>query len=163
MTIGIRMQTREINARIVEDFYDEPLSVSALCVKYGRSESMVNKLLAKFKRDYGIAHGGAQRERSGKPVDPRLLGGKVSRSLRHFVIGMAVTRYINEHKLSPTAFGMQASTLSRVVVGDIMRGAHDLTITEIEKLAIVLGIPFDTLIDPNKMQTDKEKKLHAVG
>lgn len=160
MNVGIRAQTQEINAQIVEDFYEGPLSVSELMDKYGRSESSVNKLLARYRLSYEAEHG-QPRARVGRPRDPRLMQEKKSLSLVHFVIGLAVTRYIEENKLTPTSFGMQISR-SRVQVGNIMVGAHDLTLTEISRIADVLGIPMGQLMHPNSNQNE-EKKLYAVG
>lgn len=162
MTVGIRAQTQEINAQIVEDFYEGPLSVAELMKKYGRSESSVNKLLAAYRLSYEKEHGQA-RVRAGKPKDPRLMQEKKSLSLTHFVIGLAITRYIEENKLTPTSFGMQISR-SRVQVGNIMVGAHDLTLTEIARISEVLGIPMERLMQhPTTNNNSKEAKLHAVG
>lgn len=158
MKRGIRSQTQEINGKIVEDFYEGPLSISALMKKYGRSESSVNKLLAADRLAWKADHD-TPRVRSGKPADPRLMEDKKSLTFRHMVIGLAISRYVNENQLTPTSFGMLIGVCgqSRVIVGNMMIGSHDLTLCEVDKLSIVLGIPFMDL-----MEQKKEVKLVAA-
>lgn len=156
MDFGKRSQTQETNNQIIEDFHEVPLSVAGLCRKYGLSESSINKLLAKYREWYATTHGGKTRERNGKPVDTRLMEGKRSISFRHMVIGMAVDRYIREHKLTPTSFGHTVN-LSRVAVSNILIGAHDLTLKEVTKIAEVIGVPEDELLQ------QKEARLYAAG
>lgn len=153
MTGSIREKTSEINAQIVEAFYEEGLSVSALSQRFGRSESGVNKLLAAYRHTYRAENSGADRERKKQPVDPRPLTEKRSLSFVHFTIGLHISRYMAEHELRPSAFGHLISR-SRVQVGNMLAGSHDFTVSEIQRLSQVLGIPYETLaVPPQKAAT----------
>lgn len=148
--VGIRAQTHELYGKIIEDYYEGPLSVKALKKKHGRSESSINKALEKYKRAY-LAEHGTERVRVGKPRDPRVEVGKKSLTGRHAHIGLAIGLYMNQHQLSPTAFGHLISK-SRVDVRDMCIGCYDLTLCDVERIATVVGQPLDQLLNPKGAQ-----------
>lgn len=151
MQVGIRVQTQELYAKIIEDYYEGPLSIKALKAKYGRSESAIAKVLAQYKLN------NPDRQRSGKPADPRHRDGKKCLSVHHFQVSMAITRYMTENKLSPTAFGHLISK-SRVDVRNMEVGAYNLTLLDIERIAEVLGYEFELLLT-----SQKESRLNVVA
>jgi plasmid maintenance system antidote protein VapI len=143
MTAPVREKTKEINREIIEAFYEEGLSVTQLAVKFGRSTSQIHKLLALYKLS------NPPRERTVVPRGTQSMEEKTSLSLVHAYIGLCVDRYMGEHELGPTAFGMlNEPGLSRVMVKDIVVGARDLTICQVQVLAGVLGIPYEQLMNP---------------
>lgn len=144
MNIGARSSTQEINAQIIEDYYEVPLSVKALEEKYGRHESTINKLIGKYKAIYK-AENGVDRVRKGKPQDPRRLGDPKPLTFRHYIVGLNVTRYMDEHELSVTGFGHLISR-SPSKITRIKAGSYPLTLEEVDKIAEVLGVDFNTLL-----------------
>lgn len=144
----IREKTKEINAKIVESFYEEGMSVAALEATYGRSQSTIKKILREYRRRYQAEHG-VDRERVRKPVDPRILVEKKSLSFVHAYVGLLISRYMAEHELTPTAFGAMLNPMrSRVQVSNMTVGAHDFTLTELVGLSRALGVPYERLVVP---------------
>lgn len=138
----------QIYASIVEEFFEDGISVKALSAKYGRSESSINKHLAIYQARHE-AEFGARRERKKKPIDPRSFDGMRSLTFRHGQIGLFIHRFRTEHDLSPTSFGMMIQE-SRITVRKMEQGAYDFTLCQIEKLADVMKVPFDALVQPKK-------------
>lgn len=144
MNVGARSTTQDLNSQIIEDYFEIPMSVTALQDKYGRHESTINKMIAKYKCMY-LAETGEERQRKGKPFDPRRTGDLKSISLRHFYAGLHVTRYLRDNDLTATSFGHLISR-SANKVGHIMAGTYPLTLEEVDKIATVLGIDFNSLL-----------------
>jgi len=140
MTEGSREKVRDFNAKLVERFYQGE-SVNEIAVSTGRSISTIHKLI----KDDETANG--PRERLKKPSDPRIMVDKKMISKRHGWIGIRIARYRAEHDLTPTAFGMRIS-VSRVVVRNMEVGAHDFTLTQLERLSDTLKVSFDELTTP---------------
>lgn len=140
-----REDAAAIRARIIREYY-EGQSYGALADRYGYNLSTVAKFIARDKRDNGV------RQRSCRPKDPRPYAVKRSLSQAHFQIGLAISLYRAEHNLNPTQFGMLlarengSGNKSRCKVRDMEIGAYDLTLTDIQRLSEILGIPFETLV-----------------
>lgn len=163
MTGLIREKTSELNAQIIEAFFEEGMSIAALMAKYGRSESTINKMLAAYQRAHAAENDGRKRERTKKPTDPRPLVEKRSISFIHFSISLHISRYMNEHELKPTTFGLLIGK-SRVQVSAMQIGAYDFTITDLQRLSEVLGIPYEQLCVPpvKPINTNPERtRAHA--
>lgn len=156
MNVGIRKETQMVNSEIIDDFFTNAQSVASIAKKYGRSTTIVNRIIASYRRQY-LAEHGVPPTRAEKPKDPRVIAGKRPLSRHHHDIGLRLTRYVDEHRLSPSALGMQLSC-SRVVARNMMGGFHDLTLTEIAKISEVINLPLDFLLTP-----PKETPIYAVG
>lgn len=137
MTGAIRQRTVEINAAIIEDFYENGLSTNAIMKKYGKSESTIHKLRKEHERMYFAAHG-VHRVRTKEPVDPRKQFDAKGLSIPHLAIGLAIARYRAEHHLGPTEFGMLISRTGPKVT-QMERGIYDFQLTELQSIASVLG------------------------
>lgn len=154
MTTELRAQVQEINRQIIEDFYEIPLSINALKEKYGRSVSMINKILKQDRLQNG------ERERKGKPVDPRPLEGKRCLSFVHFNIGYQLSDFKTRKGLRNSQVGILLGK-SRVEVTDIETGSYNLTLLDVEKIADMLGVSFATLI--SSAATTKDERQHALA
>ena len=141
----VREKTQQRNLEIIEAYYEEGLSYTTLTNKYGLSLSAISQLIKKDKIQNG------PRERKAVPVDPRRLDERQPLSFLHASIGIHVSRFISQKSISPTQFGLLGENkMSRVVVREITMGVHDLTLSQVKHLADVIGVPFDTLINPPK-------------
>ena len=132
--------TRAFNEALVERFYNNE-SVSSIARTSGRSTSYILKLIQEDK----TANGPRER-RSIQRVDPRLLIGKEAISPLHSKIGMMIARYRATKSLSKTQMG-NLIPVSRVVVSNAEIGAHDLTITQLQRLAEILGVSIKEFVE----------------
>jgi len=137
MTGAIRQRTVEINAQIIEDIYENGLSMSSIMQKYGKSESTVHKLKKEHDRLYLASHG-VPRERKKQPPDPRKQINAKGLSNFHLMVGMAIARYRAEKGLGPTEFGMLISRTGPKVT-NMERGIYDFSLLELQSIASVLG------------------------
>ena len=155
MTVGMRPTTRDINTSIIEDYFEVPMSVGSLSEKYGRHKSTIDKVLKAYKREYLAEHGN-ERPRNGKPHDPRKTGNPKTLSIRHYWVGMAVSRYIEENGLTVTSFGHLISRSPNKVTR-ICQGIYPLTLEDVATIADVLDVDFNSLLNPIS-----ENKKHAA-
>lgn len=146
MTVGMRPTTRDINAAIVEDYFEVPMSVASLSEKYGRHVSSISKTIKAYKDQYQGEHG-CERPRNGKPHDPRKTGNPKTISIRHYWVGMAVSRFIDENGLTVTSFGHLISRSPNKVTR-ICQGIYPLTLEDVSIIAHVLNVDFNSLLNP---------------
>jgi hypothetical protein len=151
MSTPIRVKTNEVTSRMIEAYFEEGISRAELADRFGRSISAINKHIKQHQIIYK-AENGHERGRKASPVDPRLQLEKKSISFLHFSIGLHISRYLAEHKMRLSAFGMSMHPpRSRVVVSNMLSGSHDFTLKEVMGISKVVGVPFTTLLTP---QTD---------
>ncbi|MGH6955629.1 MAG: helix-turn-helix transcriptional regulator [Caulobacteraceae bacterium] len=133
---------------MIEEFFEEGISVHALSDKYGRNASSIHKHLANYRRQYEAEYG-VPRQRKKLPIDPRKRLDLKSLSFLHGTIGLRLYQYRTKHKLRVTEMGALINQ-SRMTVGRMEQGAHDFTINDIHKIAEVLNVPFDELVQTEK-------------
>ena len=126
-----------INEQILKRYWAGE-SVASLADATGRANSTINKLVKIDK----VRH--PHRERTLQPKDPRIILDKRPLSTVHGIVGLHITRYMAENNLGPTQFGLMVNS-SRIRVRSMEAGSHDLTVTELIKLAGVLDIPYAEL------------------
>lgn len=153
MTGQVRQKTNEINSQIIEDLYEEGLSIAALVAKYGKNESTIHKIRKEYDRNFAAEHG-HPRERKKKPIDPRRLHDAKGLSFNHLFIGMHISRYRSEHQLGPTAFGMLMSRTGTKIT-KMERGLYDFTLLELQRLSEILDLPVSKLVS--------EERAHAAA
>lgn len=134
-----------MNVALVDDYFGTPdqpgLSLKDLCKKYGRSPATVTKRIRMAKSAQ------PNRVRHNTTRDPRAQSEKKPLTLLHTYIGLTLKKYLEDHKMNFTTFGLLPTcNMSRSVVSDIASGARDLTILEVHSLAEVLGVPYEQLI-----------------
>jgi hypothetical protein len=145
-----REQTQALNERIIEDYYEEGVSYLGLSAKYGRSASTVAKLLGVYAKQYRAEHG-HDRPRKKKPADPRakLEDGKDAPAVSwmHYMVGMHINRFMSEHQLTPTGFGMLLTPNATAIrVQRMSKGRHNFTLEELQSISQVTGIAVPRLI-----------------
>lgn len=155
MTGQVRQKTNEINNSIMEDLYEEGLSMTALVAKYGKSESTIHKIKREHDRTY-VAEHGHDRPRRKKPEDPRKLHNAKGISFAHLFIGMHIARYRAEHNLGVTEFGMLMSKTGTKIT-KMERGLYDYSLCDLQRLSEILDIPMTTLV------SNEETRAHALA
>jgi hypothetical protein len=138
MTNSSREDVQALNQQMIEEFYAGE-SVTVLARKNGRDTTTVRRLI---KADQ-LANG--PRERTATPRDPRIMLDKRILSPRHGYIGAQLSAYRARHELTPTTMGLLIQS-SRVKVRNMELGDHDFTILEIEAIARILGVTFESLV-----------------
>lgn len=124
------------------DYYEEGADRPALCKKYNMTIAGMNKVIAFGKQTY------PDRVRNpSRKVDPRRTENRRPLSPVHLTIGLRVTRYMREHKLNCTEFGVRVN-LTRVRVSELQSGYYDPRITDLNAIAAVLEIPVFELMSP---------------
>lgn len=137
MSRGSRDDVRIITQGYIDAYY-EGESIASIAARIGKDPSTINKAIKRDREANG------PRERLSKPHDPRLLANKKALSSRHAAIGLKISRYMATNDLKPTAFGMLVSA-SAIVVRNMELGAHDFTLSQLLRLAVVLDMSFEQL------------------
>lgn len=141
MQTGSREDVKLYNQGLVEEYW-AGASYADVAARSGRSVSTIIKLV---KADIK-AHG--PRTRTKKPDDPRIMLNKKILSPRHSWIGLQLALYRAQHDLTPSSMGMVINA-TRVMIRNMEIGAHDFTLSQLDRISEVLNIPFQTLITPN--------------
>lgn len=148
----VRSNTQKLRMSIINDYYELGLSYAELAKKYGYSTDMVKKTIARDRLENG------PRDRKSEPVDPRRRGERKALSYEHFCIGLHVARHIKDNGITPTIFGRLGKlAASRVRVGQIIDGVHDLTLLERDAIAEIVGVTKEEVVEPPKHE---EKVTH---
>ena len=142
------MSTRNNHEQIVEDYFENGKSRQQLQRDYGMHISTVNRILGNYQKEFEATHG-HERPRTTKPKDPRSAIERRPLSSPHACVGNWVSRYCSEHGINVTSFGFLCSPqISRVMVGKIISGSHDITLCQLQAISKVVGIPVNHLLAP---------------
>lgn len=120
----------DINASMMDDYFDNAMSAKAVAAKYGRAVNTV-EALKRAERLKG------RTRTKGAISDPRRIENRSPLSGVHIKLGLLITRYKAVHRLNCTQFGLLVN-LSRNAVGEAESGSRDLTLTEIMRVCRVL-------------------------
>ena len=138
------MTQPDIKALIVEDFFTQGLSYSALAKKYDRHETTCRKIIRQYqlrqpqKRSREIIPSSRRpRTNNGKPL-----------SLAHSAVGMRIARHMQRTGVSATTFGNQLSPVKGpTAINEAIVGTYDWSLTELLSLADFFGVSLDKLVN----------------
>lgn len=134
------MESRNWTDAAIRDHFEQGLSYSEIAQKYGRNQSTIAKLLAR-ERKRRAANGEPLGRKPRNRPDPRAFANLTRLSPTHARVGARLNYYRTVTKqLTPTALGDLLS-VSRSLIGKMEAGAHDFTLTELWKIAQLLGSP----------------------
>jgi hypothetical protein len=148
MQTGSREDVKNYNLGLVEEYWAGD-SYQTIATRSGRSVSTIIKLVKADIRANG------ERVRVKKPDDPRIMLNKKILSAKHSWIGLQIGLYRAQNDLTPSSMGMVLNA-TRVMVRNMEIGSHDFTLTQLERIAEVLSIPFMTLITPAMTPVTRE-------
>jgi DNA-binding transcriptional regulator YiaG len=134
------------NMRICQLWLDEGHSYNKLAVEFGISKQQVSNILA----EAGLR--GA--ERKVVPTTITRLSDRKSLSTLHAQIGHDVNYARTTLKLSVDDFAHQVS-MSRQKLRKIEVGVEDVTLIELTRLAVRIGISIDKLMTPRNAPTTR--------
>ena len=142
------MSSRSNHEQIVEEYFEHGKSRKQLERDFGMHISTINRILGNYQNDY-IKANGTERLRSVKPKDPRSAIERRPLSASHACVGNWVSRYCSEHGINVTSFGFLCTPqISRVMVGKIISGSHDITLCQLQAISKVVGISVNQLMAP---------------
>lgn len=124
-------------ASAIEDLINSDLSMQEIATKYGRDRDTIFKL----RREHAIVRKKTSRKGSRPASEMKQI------SPAHGSLGLRITAYRGVRNYTDLA---QELNVSRYVVQRMEIGAHDFTLTQLQKLSTIMGRNIEELIAPHR-------------